>query len=188
MGLYLRPLMRLLVACLSTVIVSLAASTAAQGAIGFALAPGSPVGTSTDHAAGLATGDLNGDGRPDLVSAGHDGDAGAGFITAFLGDGDGNSPARRRVATGGDGARAVVLNDLSGDGMLDAVTANLDSGTVSVLLGDGGGGFAAGIPLDAHEKTTDLVVDNFTADRIPDVAATNDLPGSNGSVSLLPGT
>ena len=38
---------------------------------------------------------------------------------------------------------SVALADVDGDGDLDVVTANLNSNNISVLLGDGSGGFGA---------------------------------------------
>jgi hypothetical protein len=69
--------------------------------------------------------------------------ASARGITVLLGQGDG----RFRVAPSSpikvpEPATEMVLGDLSGDGKLDLATANHDSYGVTLLFGDGQGGFA----------------------------------------------
>ena len=91
------------------------------------------IGSST-YAVGI--GDLNGDGRLDLVVA--DGSA----VSVALGNGDGSFGAGHDFTTG-RGSRSVAIADLNRDGKLDLVTANYDASTVSVLLGNGDGTFGA---------------------------------------------
>src|SRR5207237_1346847 len=45
-------------------------------------------------------------------------------------------------ASGGTGPLSVAVGDLNGDGRLDLAAANFTSSNVSVLLGNGAGGFA----------------------------------------------
>src|SRR5580704_7031418 len=96
--------------------------------------------------AAIAIGDVNGDGKPDLVVADYDGDA----VSVLLGNGDGTfgSPTSYPVGAYPD---AVALADLNGDGHLDIVCVSLNlnhltlGGTVSVLLGKGDGTFASAV-------------------------------------------
>jgi hypothetical protein len=85
---------------------------------------------------GLATADLNGDGRPDVVAS-----AGGG-LSVFLGSAIGTFGASADYQTDA-GATAVAIGDLNGDGKLDLAATNRFSDKVSVLLGDGLGGFGS---------------------------------------------
>src|SRR5262249_54293663 len=99
-------------------------------------APDSPIAVA-GAPGNVALGDVNQDGKPDLVVA-----SGRG-ITVLLGQGDG----RFRAARGSpvkvpERASEMVLRDLNGDGKLDLALANHDSYGVMLLFGDGDGGFA----------------------------------------------
>jgi len=83
--------------------------------------------------ASVAIGDLNGDGKPDLVTASH----GANEVSVLLGNGDGTFGPKTDFGIW-PGAGAVAIGDLNGDGKPDmAVTSG--SNTVSVLLNAGPG-------------------------------------------------
>jgi hypothetical protein len=88
----------------------------------------------------VALGDVNGDGKLDLVLAN---DA-TGLASMLLGKGDGSFAANVDYPTGA-GPHWIALADVSGDGELDIVTANQSGSSVSVLLGKGGGTFVAGV-------------------------------------------
>src|SRR4051794_19770392 len=64
----------------------------------------------------LATGDLNGDGRPDLV--GRD----ANGVVVLLGNGDGTFRQGERVAVSANAQQSVSVLDANGDGHLDIAT------------------------------------------------------------------
>ena len=78
----------------------------------------------------LAVGDINGDGKPDLVTASYYGTV----VSVLLGNGDGTFqlPANYNA---GSSPRSVVVADFNGDGKADLAVANHSSGNVSVLLG-----------------------------------------------------
>src|SRR5688572_26448056 len=104
----------------------------------FAPAPDSPIAVGGGPG-NVALGDLNGHGKPDLVAA----CGKAKTLTVLLGQGDG----RFKAAAGGpvklsDGPGEMVLGDLNGDGKPDLAVAYHDSYSVTLLLGDGKGGFA----------------------------------------------
>src|SRR5207245_1054686 len=86
--------------------------------------------------AGVAIGDINGDGRPDLVTV----NTGANTISILFGTGSGSFGPKVDIAVG-NLPHAVALADLNGDGRLDVVVANTGADTVSVLLGNGAGSF-----------------------------------------------
>lgn len=65
--------------------------------------------------------------------------------------------------------------DINHDGLSDLVVANEQGGTVSVLLGDGKGGFAPppGSPFPAGRNPNDIVISDFNHDGHPDLAVAN---------------
>ncbi|HXI29917.1 MAG TPA: VCBS repeat-containing protein [Vicinamibacterales bacterium] len=94
----------------------------------------------------IVVGDLNRDGRPDLVSVGAEGDARQPVLQLLLGRGDGTFQIASQVAlhTPRDVVTDVAtLADVDRDGRLDVV---MRSG--QIWLGDGAGGVAA-IPVES---------------------------------------
>jgi hypothetical protein len=110
-----------------------------------------------------ALGDLDRDGRLDLVTP----DVEDGTLSVLLGD------ARRgfRAAAGSPIAVTarpyfVALGDLDGDGALDVVASHDDVSLVTLLLGDGRGGFrpAAGSPLAGGRRAGRAVIHDVDRD------------------------
>ncbi|NLF24559.1 MAG: hypothetical protein GX589_02730, partial [Deltaproteobacteria bacterium] len=105
-------------------------------------------GTSNGSFA-VSLGDVNGDGILDLVTAGDvkNGSNYQGQASVLIGMGDGTFGNKRTFATetgsGNCYSRAVSLEDVNGDGILDMVTAGSASnqGQSSVLIGRGDGTF-----------------------------------------------
>ncbi len=148
-----------------------------RGAGRFVPAPASPwpVGGPTRDSRGsspfdLTTADVNRDGHADLISA----DTRSHTITVFLGDGTGGfTPhASSPVAVGGLFPRRVRAADFDQDGRLDLVTAN-ESGNLSLLAGDGTGGFVPvlGSPLFEPGSVYSVAVADLTGDGAPDLVA-----------------
>ncbi|QRN93749.1 VCBS repeat-containing protein [Archangium violaceum] len=95
--------------------------------------PANTLGSST-----LATGDVNGDERPDVVVAGHS-------VDVLLNQGSGQLSAPISLAQGG--FKSVALADLDGDTLADIVTVAGNS--VRVFRNTGGGTFAAPTSYEA---------------------------------------
>jgi hypothetical protein len=111
-----------------------------------------------------AAGDLDADGRPDLVLV--DGGFQTGALLVLRGDGAGGFSTPTRIT--GVVPRSVALADLNGDGKLDAVVESSTAPRVRVLLGDGAGGFTPGpIPPIAGGAVTIVDLDG---DHRPDLA------------------
>ena len=96
----------------------------------FQAAKGSIPGVASD----VAVGDLNGDGKLDVVLAGEFG----GSVRVAIGNGDGTFQAAVNYPTP-DSALTAVLTDLNADGKLDILVGG--SSGVDVLLGKGDGTF-----------------------------------------------
>src|SRR5688572_17396103 len=80
----------------------------------------------------VATGDFNGDGRADVVTANAN-----STVAVRLSNANGTLQAPQSFATG-LGPQSVAVGDVNNDGKLDVVTAN-GGGNLSVLLGNGNG-------------------------------------------------
>jgi hypothetical protein len=108
-------------------------------------------------------GDVNEDGRLDLVAADEFGDE-----EVLLGNGNGTFQSNSSwMAPETIGARMCALGDINGDGHLDIVTAAGDS--IHVLLGDGVGNFPTLQTFTVGSSPTSLVVQNLNADGYADV-------------------
>ncbi len=78
----------------------------------------------------------------------------------------------------------VAVEDFNGDSNLDLAVANGLSNNISVLLGNGAGGFGPQTTFAAGNGPTSIAVGDFSGDGNLDLAATN---YSGGNVSLLLG-
>jgi Bacterial Ig-like domain (group 3)/FG-GAP-like repeat/FG-GAP repeat len=154
-----------------------------NGSGGFTAATGSPFAVGT-HPASIAMADFNGDGKTDLATA----NSSEGTVTVLLGNGSGGfSAASGSPFTVGGNPRSVTVADFNGDGKADLATANFGSGNVTVLLGNGAGGFtaASGSPFAAGTNPFSIAVGDFNRDGHADLAVDNQ--GSN-NVTVLLGT
>jgi hypothetical protein len=130
----------------------------------------------------LTIGNFNHDGLTDLAVA----NSGPGTVSVLLGQGDGGFSAPHSFPAG-EGPNCVIAADLNGDGEIDLVTSNYSGGeadTVSVMLGQGDGGFATPVPYFVGAGAIFVVTDDFNGDGIPDLLAASQ--GTN-SLSLLLG-
>jgi hypothetical protein len=127
----------------------------------------------------LALGDLNRDGRPDLVCIDFDRAAGAYMLELMLGAGDGTFQASPRMLLP-DQPEDLTIADINRDGKLDVVLTLSGYGrgvaaSVNVWAGDGAGGLAAApltVPLSAMYGVNTAVGD-VNQDGYPDIVTTS---------------
>ena len=140
----------------------------------------------------IAIGDLDGDGKPDLVVANQS----SATVSIFR-----NMAASGSITTGSFAAKidfatetqplAVAIGDLDGDGKPDLAVNNYDSATVSVFrnIATVGsittGSFAAKVNFVAGSYPGSVVIGDLDGDGKPDLAVTN---WGAGTVSVLRNT
>ena len=128
----------------------------------------------------IRVGDVNGDGKLDLVVA----DYANGNVTVFPGDGAGGFGATGSPIAVGSGPRGMVLGDFNGDGHVDIATANFNGNSVSVLLSDGHGGFQAVKTYSAGSGPQDIQAGDVNGDGKLDLVVANN---SDETVTVLLG-
>jgi hypothetical protein len=136
----------------------------------------------------LAVGDFNGDGNLDLAVASDS------SVSVLLGNGDGTFQTARDFAAG-PRVSSVAVGDFDGrhyaNGLpiLDLVTANFYSNTVSVLLGNGDGTFQTARNIAVASGPSSVAIGDLNGDGKADlvVADAGDFYGNNAGVSVLLG-
>jgi FG-GAP-like repeat len=127
-----------------------------------------PTNFSVDFSSsGIAVGDFNADGKPDLAVTSNPFQGGS--VSVSLGNGDGTFSTRQSFPAG-NGPGSVDLGDLNSDGKLDVAVANTNSNSVSVLLGMGDGTLLPAINTAVDGSPRSLTITDFDGDQKPDLA------------------
>jgi len=151
---------------------------------------GPPVNLAVaDHPEGIAAGDVDGDGRPDLVACSTGGD---GAFTLLRNRGDGTFERTDVPANGA--ASFCALGDLDGDGRPDLVLSYVRDARIAVAHNTGGG-FAAPVPYASRPSPRNLALADLDGDGRLDVVlltSPNSFPlGApeldQGAVTVYPG-
>ena len=144
----------------------------------------------------IASGDLDGDGKPDIVAV----NGGYPYsISVYRNTGNGGSLsfAPKIDYPTGNGPFSVAIGDIDGDGKPDILVANGYSFTISIFRNTGSAGV---ISFDSRKdipasNPSDIVIADLDKDGKPDLVVTNDVAntvslykntGSPGSVSFAP--
>jgi len=135
--------------------------------------------TAGDAPVSVAVGDLNGDNKPDLVTA----NSWSDNISVLMGNSDGTFASRVNYSVGVD-PRSVTTADLDGDNKLDLVVANSTSDTVSVMIGNGDGTLNPVVNYNADDRPMSVAVADLDGDNQLDLAVAN---YSSSNVSVLTG-
>jgi outer membrane protein assembly factor BamB len=134
----------------------------------------------------LALGDFNGDGKTDVVAA----RTGFNQVSVLLASSAVAFPTAPTIAPGFGGElnvggfsspRAVAVGRLDGDAIQDLAVANGGSATVSILRGNGAGGFATIGTLPVGPTPVAIAVGDFNDNDKRDLAIVNQ---GNGTVSI----
>ncbi len=170
--------------------VSVLLNTTAPGATTPTFAPRQDFVISNlpaSYATSVSMGDVNGDGKLDLVVANHNPDTVAVLLNTTVPGATTASFAAKQVFTTGTWPTSVVLGDFNGDGKPDLAVANSGSGTVSVLLNTTAPGattasFAAKQDFTTGSSPVSVSMGDLNGDGKPDLVVAD---ANSNTVSAL---
>jgi hypothetical protein len=114
----------------------------------------------------LAIGDLNGDGKPDLVTADDE-----DHFSVLLNKGDGSFGPKRDYDAGG--LVSIAIGDLNGDGKPDLAAGEINDHTVTVFINAGGGRFRLKHRYRIRSGPSSIAIGDLNGDTKPDLATAN---------------
>ena len=175
-----------------------------RSALNYYSAPG---GGFHPNGVGIASGDFNGDGIPDIVTGDFNNTAATG-ITVFLSNSTptnvngGMQQGLPNNPPGSTTLQFVAVGDFNKDGKLDVVATNSANlitcaaqpcGVVEIFTGNGDGSFTqtpatyvtGSSGTDTTRSVLGVVVGDFNGDGWPDIAVVNNYSGTSADVAIL---
>ena len=162
-------------------------NTSTPGSISFANPAVFPQG---NYCQGMTVGDINGDGKPEIVVANvADGNISVYGNNSTIGNLSFATRMNLAPASGGGVPYAAVIADIDGDGMPDIATADAGGGTVSVFHNTGTSGgtlsFAASMEFVVGATPESIAAGDLDGDGKPDLVTGN---YGDGTISVLKNT
>ena len=132
-------------------------------------------GTAPDS---VATGDLNRDGKPDVVAVNN----GSNSVSVLLGNGDGTFTSGGSAGAGTN-PHGITTDDFNRDGKLDLAVGSQGTNKVAILLGTGDGGFQAAVEYAAGTTPRAVAAGDLNRDGKLDLAVA--ARGSDAAAILI---
>jgi len=141
----------------------------------------------------IGVGDINKDGKVDLVVGGAGAENTTGdFISTYLADGTGNFTAKQTILLGDGSVKGeLAVGDFNEDGNLDAAlpiaggaVRHVPSTVVRLFFGDGTGNLVEQTPLQVGAEPHTAIATDFNKDGHLDLAVSN---RTDGTISVLLG-
>ena len=126
---------------------------------------------------GVAIGDLDGDGNPDLAVTNEY----SNTLSVLLGNGTGTFGTATTYATG-TSPGSVAIGDLTRDGNLDVVVTNMDSASLSLFPGNGSGSLGTPATLPVGPLPVSVTIGDVNGDGRSDLVTAD---AGSTKVSLL---
>ncbi len=133
----------------------------------------------------LRTGDLNGDGRLDIIAS----DAGFAHVVLLIANASGSYTTATKL-TASSRSTGIAVLDLDGDDDLDIASAAFASNGVDVFRNNGNGTFAPKVLYACSQQPSAVAAGDLDGDGVPDLVVANSFvsaPGS-GTISVLRNT
>jgi hypothetical protein len=136
---------------------------------------------------GIAVGDINGDGIPDVVTINNTNSTSASKVFVYLGNANGSyqAPVPFSPGAGLRSLDSVTLADVNGDGKLDIVVADQQDATVGILINrtptGGALAFTPVAPVTVGAGPVQVVAADFNGDGRQDLAVAHN--GTGGAAA-----